>query len=44
MVIADDKLKFRVKTEGTVWNLSADDDDAAEGHKWVEAISKAIAK
>jgi hypothetical protein len=42
--LADDKLKFRIKTEGSVWSLSADEEDAAEGHKWVDALSKAIAQ
>lgn len=27
-----------------MWSLSADEEDAAEGHKWVDALSKAIAQ
>ena len=43
--IHTDKLKFRVRTEaGAQWTLAADEENEAEGRKWVETIAGAIAR
>jgi hypothetical protein len=40
------KLRFKVKTDGTTWVLSADDDDDsdAQARKWIDAISAAVSR